>query len=183
MKRKSIVLALCLMLLMVLAGCGKEVAVEEPTPPTSEVVSEVVLEEVSEPVSEELSEEVVNEATIDIAQYTSANSKRPVDLLDDMDFDEPKIIVWGYFDDEEHGAKVILSDGESGKMKQGDVIYLFYPQANLEVGTSVDYIDFSPNEKYCSVYLNTEESNIEIPITATATDGTVYEITVNLTVE
>lgn len=58
--KRNVVLVLCVMMAMVLVGCGKEVAVT-PELSDSEVVSETVLEPVSEEPSEEVSEVVSEE--------------------------------------------------------------------------------------------------------------------------
>ena len=183
MKRKSIVLALCLMLLMLLVGCGDE-AVVTPEPSdseeVSETVSEVVSEEISETTTEEVSEVVSEEpleAVMDLTPYTINNGKFVVDLVADMDYDELKIIVW-----DTEGAKEVLSNGDSYKIEGGDSLYVYYPQKMTSINPNMDEIEIYTELDYvCAFLLNTSGENIEVAFTATDIDGKEYEITVYLT--
>ena len=176
-------LVLCALLAVTLVGCKKPVA-EKPSPSTSEVVSEVVSEEVSESTSEELStEEVaseeVSEETMDLTLYTEANGKNGMDLINDMDYNEFKVVVWrqGY------GAKTILSNGDSYKIEdENDFLYLYYPNQMQSVQVNMDYVEIiTEYEKVCPFRVYGIGENIEVTFTGTDVDGKEYEITFYVT--
>ena len=121
----SVVLVVVLLLAMIATtavGCGKPNAQKDPSD-TSEVVSEIVSEEVSEPVSEEASEVVSEEPVeeeMDLTPYTEDNGKFPLDLVNDMDYDEFKVIVWRTGE----GAKAILSNNDSYQRQEDEWVWL-----------------------------------------------------------
>ena len=182
--KRSIVLALSVMLVGFLVGCGGEAEVTpEPSDTSEEVsetVSEVVSEEISETTTEEVSEVVSEEpleAVMDLTPYTINNGKFVVDLVADMDYDELKIIVW-----DTEGAKEVLSNGDSYKIEGGDSLYVYYPQKMTSINPNMDEIEIYTELDYvCAFLLNTSGENIEVAFTATDIDGKEYEITVYLT--
>ena len=170
-----VLLVLCAMFASVVAGCNKPVA-ENPVPstPTSEVESEVVSEEVSEPVSEEPSEEIM-----DLTPYTTENGKKVVDLVNDMEYDEFKVIVWT----SNHGAKAILSDGDSYTLEdEDDFMCLYYPNQMQSVQSNMEYTIIQSEYDYLCLFdvYRTGES-IEVAFTGTDIDGKEYEITFYIT--
>lgn len=176
-----VLLAVSLMMMVLLTGCTKPVEEASSQPVVSEEVSEVVSEEVGEEISEATSEEVEE---IDLSLYTTVDIKRPVDLINDMDYEELKIVVWGHIDEEISGAKAILSDGDSYTIVEDDNLYLYYAEQNSSVHTDKDYVYLgNDGETYSFVFLNIEGTNLEVPITAIAPDGTEYSITVYITNE
>lgn len=186
MKRKSIVLVSCMMLMMVFVGCGKEVAEENSTTPTSEVVSEVVSEEVSEPVSEEhsevVSEEPAEATEIDLSQYTEENGKKIVDLANDMNYDEFKIIVWRYG----VGAIAILSNGDSYQLQDDDdFLFLYFPEEMSDFKFNEYSVYMPENGGYRTRAIDVIGfgENKEVTLTGTDVNGKEYEITVYITKE
>ncbi len=187
MKRKSIVLVLCMMLMMVFVGCGKEVVEENSTPPTSEVVSEVVSEEVSDSASEEHSEEVVSEepaeaTEIDLSQYTQENGKKVVDLANDMNYDEFKIIVWRHG----VGAIAILSNGDSYQLQDDDdSLFLYFPEemSDFKFNEYSVYMPAAGGYRTRAIDVIGFGENKEVTIAGTDVNGKEYEITVYITKE
>ena len=176
-----VLLVLCAMLSVTLIGCKKP-AEENPVPSTSEVVSEVISEEVSEPVSEEPSEEVESEEpveeTMDLTPYTTENGKKVIDLVNDMEYDEFKVIVWN-----DHGAKAILSDGDSYKLESEDeFLCLYYPNQMQSVQSNMEYTIIQSEYDYLCLFdvYRTGES-IKVSFTGTDIDGKEYEITFYIT--
>ncbi len=182
--RNFAVLTLVCMLVATLVGCKESEAVT-PEPSTSEVVSEPisepVYEEVSEIVSEEPSEEIIfeepSEETMDLTPYSISNGKFIVDLVADMDYDEPKIIVWG-----EDAAKEILSDGDSYQIEEHDSLCVYCPEemTNIEVNTD-NIVIYGIEGNRTGFGLSSYGENMEVIFTITDEDGNEYEITVYLT--
>lgn len=189
----KMLITLCVLTLLtgMITGCGKKPADnagnnEEVTQVTNEVEEQPTVEptpseepEVVEPEhseeplpSEEL--EVVEPTTeeeLDLSQYVNY-----LDLLNDMNYDELKIIVWS-----DEGAHAILSDGDSYQMEKDDRLKLYYPQENLSVNADKDYVVIlNEYETDCGFYITISGENLETTFTAVAPDGTEYEITVYL---
>ncbi len=191
MKRKSIVVVLCLMLLMLLVGCRNEAVVIPEPSSTSEVVSEPVSEpvseEVSEPVSEEPSEEVVAEPTDEekieeIMLGTYEKLPAVIDAMKEANISEPKLIVFG---SNGEGLKEILANGDSCIMNDGGAFYLYCPGKvdEVSVGTSeVSAIDTRYDYSY-GLSIVGQYTDLEVPVTITDVDGNVYELTFYVTKE
>ncbi len=173
-----VLLVLCAMLAVTLVGCKKPVA-ENPVPSTSEVVSEVVSEEVSEPVSEEVVSEEPVEETMDLTPYTTENGKKVVDLVNDMEYNEFKVIVWS----KDIGAVTILSNGDSYQIQNADeYLYLYYPNQMQSVQSDMDYVRIEGDyEIACTFDVYGTGENIEVTFTGTDVDGKEYEITFYIT--
>lgn len=186
-KRMSVVLVVVLLLAMITTtavGCGKPNAQKVPSD-TSEVVSEVSsISEVSESTSEESStEEVaseeVSEETMDLTPYTVSNGKFPLDLVNDMNYNDFKVIVWRNGE----GAKTILSNGDSYQMQDSDdFLYLYYPNKMQNVQTNMEYVFVEDEyERICTFNVYSTGENIEVTFTGTDVDGKEYEITFYVT--
>lgn len=173
-----VLLVLCAMLAVTLVGCKKPV-VENSVPSTSEVVSEVVSEEVSEPVSEEVVSEEPVEETMDLTPYTTENGKKVVDLVNDMEYNEFKVIVWS----KDIGAVTILSNGDSYQIQNADeYLYLYYPNQMQSVQSDMDYVRIEGDyEIACTFDVYGTGENIEVTFTGTDVDGKEYEITFYIT--
>ena len=175
-----VLLVLCAMLAVTLIGCKKP-AEENPAPstPTSEVESEVISEEVSEPVSEEVVSEEPVEETMDLTPYTIENGKKVVDLINDMEYNEFKVIVWS----KGIGAKTILSNGDSYQIQNADeYLYLYYPNQMQSVQSDMDYVRIEEEyETDCTFNVYGTGENIEVTFTGTDVEGKEYEITFYLT--
>ena len=180
--KKSILFVVALVVVMAsFVACNKAEAVE--TPVASETVSsEEVSVEISEEVSEEVSEEP-SEKEIDLTQYSRANGKNVVDLANDMNYDEIKMIVWA-----DIRAKKILSNGDSYYTYPTETLWLYYPQKMTEVKCnllhnegSIAQIDGETFDNLDAFHFLTSKENVEVTINATGEDGTTYEFTVYLT--
>ncbi len=173
------ILILSLLTIFTFMGCKSPEATDIPSEPISEVVSEevseVVSEEPLEEVSEPASEEVVEEE-MDLTPYTTANGKTIVDLLDDMEYTELKVIIWRNGE----GAKAILSSGDSYILEEEDAyLTLYYPNEMQNIEFNVDYIEkVYEDEISCDIMVYGTGENIKVPITATDVDGNQYEITI-----
>lgn len=119
--------------------------------------------------------EVVEEPEVDFSQYDN-----PLDLIADMEHDELKIIVWG-----EQGGIQILSDGDSYVFNEGEHFEMYFPRENLQVQCEMYYFDVVIQDSISCAFLisNVTGTDLEVPITATAPDGTEYSITVYITKE
>ena len=178
------------MLLMLFVGCGKEVAVEEPTPPTSEVVSEVVSEEVSEIVSEEPSE-VVSEEVSEEPEIVDGVQKVYCENYEELyaslkDVDEPVVVVFDFFSPEK--GQSILYNGAHYTIERDflmdvtttdKVVKKIYSTAE-----NVMIFDYSENG-ICEwgVSLDFTGTDVEIPIIIVYEDGSEETITVYITKE
>ena len=172
-----VLLVLCAMFASVVAGCNKPVA-ENPTPSTSEVESEVVSEEVSEPVSEEVVSEEISEETMDLTPYTEDNGKFPLDLVNDMNYNEFKVIVWKTGE----GAKTILSNGDSYQIQEDEWLWLYYPNQMQNVQSNMDYVMIDREaERICDFHIYETGESIKVSFTGTDIDGKEYEITFYIT--
>lgn len=183
MKRKSIVLALCLMLLMLFVGCGKEVAVEEPTPPTSEVVSEVVSEEVSEIVSEEpsevVSEEVSEEESNEVEYVNFSNVNELLEHLEK--YDRTTIVQYNF--SEEGAPQAIIPNGGHYTIKEGTLISVIPNKEITDVQANVGHIVVEPSMTGWIIYFSTTGTDLETSFTVNYADGTLEDFTIYVTVE
>ncbi len=187
MKRKSIVLVLCMMLMMVFVGCGKEVAEENSTPPTSEVVSEVVSEEVSEPVSEEVSEivseepseEVATDGKIEIVNYSSYEEMLPC-------FEELDSVVMAVFSfRHSNNRQALLYNGASYIVEENFIMTIKSPNTISNITTTTEYVNIVDYEfegiHEWDIGVETTGTNIEVPLTIMYEDGTTEEFIVYIT--
>lgn len=175
--KNLIVLTLVCMLAGTLVGCKESEAVTSE-PSISEVVSELVSEPVSEEVSEEVEAEEPSEEVMDLTPYTDSNGKKAVDLIEDMDYDDFKVIVWR----KGEGAKTILSYGDSYQIQdEDDLLVLYLPNEMLDVQSN-EHGDLSEINGSCKMFyvIGTGE-NLEITFTGTDVDGKEYEITIYIT--
>ena len=181
--RRILVALLVAMLSTTVVGCGKP-KTEDDSPKTSEVVSELPsTTEASEPVfSEEPSEEVVSEEpseeTMDLTPYTVSNGKFPLDLVNDMNYNDFKVIVWR----SGVGAKTILSDGDSYELQdEDDLLSLYFPNAMTDIQAN-EYVDiYGGNESASGFFIIGSGENMEVTFTGTDVDGKEYEITIYVT--
>lgn len=186
MKRKNIVLALCLMLLMLFVGCGKEVAVEEPAPSTSEVVSEEVSEPVSEPISEEVVSEEVSEETEIVDGVQMVYYENYAELSAYLEsLEEPVVLVYNFnYSDK---GQAILYDGAHYTVEEefavnvktsGNVSGMHSTAENVRINNyDIEGIDI------WSIVNGTTCVDMEIPIVITYEDGSEENITVYITKE
>ena len=185
MKRKSIVLVLCLILMTIFVGCGKEVAVEEPTPPTSEVVYEVVSEEVSEPVSEEpsevVSEEVSEETVEEVEVINFSNAKELINYAKGLN----KTTIVEYDFSEDGNSQAIIPNGANYTLQTGNTLYVVSNKEILSVDASLDYVLISENPLLDNwvLYIDNTGTDIEVSFTVNYADGTSEDFTIYVTVE
>lgn len=191
MKRRSVVLVLCLMLLMVLAGCGKEVAEENSTPPASEVVSEVVSEKVSEPASEEPSE-VVSEEVSEPASEASeifdgvqmVYYETYEELIPFFDTVEEPVVAIYYFAYPEKG-QAILYDGAHYTVEENFAITVRASNVIKNVTSTAGSVqitnyEYEGNQEW-SISIYATGTDIEVPLTVVYEDGTEETLTVYIT--
>ncbi len=191
LNRHSVILVVALLVAMFIAtavGCNKPPE-EEDSPDTSAVVSEVSsTSEVSESISEESSSEVVvseepAEATeIDLSQYTQENGKKVVDLANDMNYDEFKIIVWRHG----VGAIAILSNGDSYQLQDDDdSLFLYFPEemSDFKFNEYSVYMPAAGGYRTRAIDVIGFGENKEVTIAGTDVNGKEYEITVYITKE
>lgn len=183
--RTSLVLlaAVCMMM-AVLAGCNETVeesSISSGSEVVSEVVAEPVSEEVSEPVSEEISEVVSEEVVeeLDLSLYTTENGKKVVDLVNDMPYDELKVIVWR----KDSGAEAILSDGDSYQLEDADDnLYLYYSNQVQEIKSNTPHIKLNVRgENVCGFNVFVKGEDLEVSFTVVYEDGTEEDITIYIT--
>ena len=146
MRRKSIVMLLCVMLTMLLAGCGKEGEVTSELS-TSEVESEVVSEEVSESVSEEVIENT--EPEVEIVNIDTTGVRPPDALLEYVKTLNKTVIVDYNFS--ESSEVSIIPNGAKYTIKEDEYsIYLnIIPAAKeiSEIKSDVNYLSFGAEER------------------------------------
>lgn len=183
MKRRSIVLVLCLMLLMVLAGCGKEVVEENSTSPTSEVVSEVVSEEVSEEVSEVVSEEPSEEVSeeesneVEYVNFSNVN-----ELLGHLEkYDRTTIVQYNF--SEEGAPQAIIPNGGYYTINEGSSIRIIPNKEVNDVKANVPYISIEVAITGWAIDVQTTGEDLEVSFTVNYADGTSEDFTIYVTVE
>ncbi len=185
MRRKSIVMLLCVMLTMLLAGCGKEGEVTSELS-TSEVESEVVSEEVSEPISEETVENTVPEVEIVTIDTTGV---RPPDALLEYVKTLNKTVIVDYNFSESSEVSIIPN---GAKYTMGENEYDIYNLGIIstvkdisELKTNVNYLvcmeDPNIDGKWL-IYIETTGTDIEVSFTAVYEDGTEEDFTVYVTI-
>lgn len=185
MKRKSIVLALCLMLMMVFVGCGKEVAEEDSTSLASEVEFETVLEpvyeEVSEPVSEEPSEEVAEEIAPEVEFVNFSNLDELVAYSAELN---QTIIV--EFDFSVDGStQAIIPNGSNYTMQLGERLRVIAIKEVESIDTNVDGIGImeGTTQNVWVVGVYNSGTDMEVSFTVKYTDGTSEDFTIYVTRE
>lgn len=184
MRRKSIVMLLCVMLTMLLAGCGKEGEVTSELS-TSEVESEVVSEEVSESVSEEVIENT--EPEVEIVNIDTTGVRPPDALLEYVKTLNKTVIVDYNFSESTEVS--IIPNG--AKYTMGENEYDIYSLSIMstakdisEFKTNVNYISFEKNPLIDSTWimnLETVGTDLEVSFTAVYEDGTEEEFIIYVT--
>lgn len=188
MKRKSIVLVLCLMLMMIFVGCGKGVAEEDSAPSASEVVSEVVSEEVLELASEEVVSEEVSEPVSEVPEIVDGVQmvyyENYEELIPFFDTVEQAVVVVFNFAYPEKG-QALLYDGAYYTIEKDWVMTIKSNNTIENIVSSSDSVEIL-NYEYegrneWDITLYATGTDIEVPLTITYEDGTEETLTVYIT--
>ena len=185
MIRKNIVILLCVMLIALLVGCGKEEEVTSELS-ASEVESEVVSEEVSEPVSEEVVENT--EPEVEIVNIDTTGVRPPDALLEYVKtLDKTVIVDYNFSESTEisiipNGAKYTMEENEH------DIYYLCIMSTAKDISefkTDVNYISFKKSplvDSTWNMHLETVGTDLEVSFTAVYEDGTEEDFTIYVTI-
>lgn len=186
MRKKSIVMLLCMMLTVLLVGCGKE-AEETSELSTSGIASDVVSEEVSEPVSDEVISEEDTEPEVEIVTIDT-NGVGPSEALFKYVKTLNKTVIVDYNFSESSDVSIIPNGAKYTINEDEYSIYLnIIPAAKeiSEIKSDVNYLSFGVhpiNEGAWCVYIETTGTDIEVAFTVIYDDGTEEDFAFYVTI-